>query len=339
MGPDPIGLRIEAETYSEMNGLEDKGTVVGGADDGEWLRYASVDLGSGYGTLLVRVAVDDAHAGQTVEFRLDSVDGPVIGSLTVASTGGWTAFTEQSIALTGASGVHDLFVTFLANGPDGQGVGDFDWFELLDPMVDPGTGGTTGAGGTVATGGSDPSTGGTVATGGSDPGTGGTVATTGGTVATGGTDPSTGGTVATGGSDPGTGGTVATTGGTLATGGSDPGTGGTVASTGGTVATGGTNTSTGGAVASTGGTVATGGADTSTGGAVVSTGGAVASGGIDAGNGGATAAGGPGTAATDTAEQNDASCGCRVPARSSSTPWGALLAAIALMAARRRGRR
>ena len=57
-------------------------------DDAEWLRYDSVDFGDGYDSLVARAAVDDAFAGQTVEF---------------SSTGSGNTLTQPA-AVTDAAG-------------------------------------------------------------------------------------------------------------------------------------------------------------------------------------------------------------------------------------------
>ena len=130
-----VGLFIEAETYTTMNGVLNKGTVVGNTDDGTWLKFSAIDFKSGYSKLTTRLAVDAAYAGETVEFRIDAADGTLIASLTPASTGSWTTYTNQMVNVTANfTGVHDLYVLFKAALP-ARGVGDFDWFGFTEPKV------------------------------------------------------------------------------------------------------------------------------------------------------------------------------------------------------------
>ncbi|WP_304942791.1 carbohydrate-binding protein [Vallitalea guaymasensis] len=121
-------ITIEAEDYDSMNGvnLHPGDQVVGWCDDGDWLCYNNINLGNGYNELVVKVAVDPAYAGKRAEIRLDSVTGTLIGTLTIGDTGSWDTFQEQTISLTGGSGVHDIYVVF----KDGSGVGNFDWFRF-----------------------------------------------------------------------------------------------------------------------------------------------------------------------------------------------------------------
>ncbi|MBW8894165.1 MAG: carbohydrate-binding protein, partial [Burkholderiales bacterium] len=54
--------------------------------------------------------------GGKIELRLDSVDGPHLGTLTVARTGGRDQWQQQSVPVSGATGVHDLYLIFRGQG-------------------------------------------------------------------------------------------------------------------------------------------------------------------------------------------------------------------------------
>lgn len=130
-------VQIPATSYATMSGIEKKGdTAIGYVDGGDWVQYSNVDLGTGVGTtmLTVRVAVPTDFANQTVEFRLDNATGPLIATLRPQATGSaWGVFGEQSVAVSGATGVHDLVVKFIATRTDSMGVGDFGWFRFCGP--------------------------------------------------------------------------------------------------------------------------------------------------------------------------------------------------------------
>jgi hypothetical protein len=115
---------IEAETYDAMSGIVKSPSYVGYVDGGDWIKYSAVDFGSGVNTVSVRVAVTAAYAGKQVQFRLGSVTGTLVGTLTVASTGGWSTFVSQTTKISGASGVRDLYLVFAG----GDGVGNIDAF-------------------------------------------------------------------------------------------------------------------------------------------------------------------------------------------------------------------
>ncbi len=75
----------------------------------------------------IRVAVAPTYAGKQIQFRLDSITGPIIGTHTVLSTGGWSTYQTQTAVITGATGVHDLYLVFVG----GDGVGNIDWFRFV----------------------------------------------------------------------------------------------------------------------------------------------------------------------------------------------------------------
>ena len=128
-----VGLKIEAENYSEMNNIINKGTVVGGCDDTDWLLYRKIDFKNGYSKLTTNLAVDKSFEGQIVEFRLDSPTGLVLGTLNPLFSGGWDIFKQQTISISpSVTCVHDVYVLFKAVAPNTGGIGDFDWFFLSE---------------------------------------------------------------------------------------------------------------------------------------------------------------------------------------------------------------
>ena len=62
--------------------------------------------------------------GNAVELRLDSVAGPMIGTLKVEPTGGMDQWETQSSSVTGVEGVDDLYFKFV--GGSGASM-NFDW--------------------------------------------------------------------------------------------------------------------------------------------------------------------------------------------------------------------
>jgi hypothetical protein len=117
---------VEAESYDGQNGTLGQPGAIGGLDSGDWLKYSGIDFGGGATKIIARIAEDNAYAGKTLEIRLDSTTGTLVGSLTVAGTGGWTIFNEQSTTISGATGLHDVYI--VAQG--GVGVANIDWFKF-----------------------------------------------------------------------------------------------------------------------------------------------------------------------------------------------------------------
>lgn len=69
--------------------------------------YNMVDFGSGLDAMTVRYASDVADA--TIEFHLDSADGPLIGTLDASGSDEFE-YQTKTVRLTGAEGIHDLYV-------------------------------------------------------------------------------------------------------------------------------------------------------------------------------------------------------------------------------------
>ncbi|MBO0984974.1 family 43 glycosylhydrolase [Rathayibacter sp. SD072] len=88
-------------------------------DAGDWTALSSVDFGDA-GAATVTARAKALQAGGTITVRLDSETGPVAGTVPVDGTiGDWT---EATAALSGATGVHDVYFSY--SGPTG------DLFEL-----------------------------------------------------------------------------------------------------------------------------------------------------------------------------------------------------------------
>lgn len=125
-------VRTEAETIAWASGIETEKCREGGMnvtdiDDGDFIRVMNVDFGAtGASAFLARVASDakpKASKGSTIELHLDTADGPLIGTVPVSDTGG--AWKTEAAAVTGATGVHDLFFVF-----KGEPTGDLFKFDF-----------------------------------------------------------------------------------------------------------------------------------------------------------------------------------------------------------------
>ncbi len=82
--------------------------LVTGIDDGEYIKVRGVDFGSGAKKFDANV---QAYLyGGNMEIRLDDIDGPVIGELTVPGTKG--KIETLSCPIKDAKGVHDLYFVF-----------------------------------------------------------------------------------------------------------------------------------------------------------------------------------------------------------------------------------
>lgn len=132
--------QIQASSYNATSGLQteittdtDGGYNLGAADDGDYAVYKNVDFGAGVTNLNARFACNQnsgGNCGGMLEFHLNSVAGPLIGSVTIPASGGWQTFNTTSALVTGASGVHDLYVVFKRPASGGTSLGNLNWFQF-----------------------------------------------------------------------------------------------------------------------------------------------------------------------------------------------------------------
>ncbi|WP_437573144.1 glycoside hydrolase family 43 protein [Sorangium sp. So ce887] len=155
---NPYVMR-EAETIAWESGIETEACSEGGMnvtsiENGDYIKVKGVDFGSGAVSFDARVA--SATSGGSIELRLDSTTGTLVGTCTVQGTGGPQTWATTSCAVDGATGIHDLYLKFTGGGGP---LFNFNWWKFtpLDaPDPDPtgaggapnmGEGGATGSGG------------------------------------------------------------------------------------------------------------------------------------------------------------------------------------------------
>jgi glucosylceramidase len=127
------GQQIQASSYTQISNLQsepcadaDGGFDIGYAADGSWLEYDDIDFGSGPTAVDVRWA--SAGAGGALEFHLDSTSGPTVAQAALAVTGGWQTWQTFPIQVSGARGLHNVFVVFRGTGTNG--LGNLNWFRF-----------------------------------------------------------------------------------------------------------------------------------------------------------------------------------------------------------------
>jgi PKD repeat protein len=121
----------QAEHYSGQQGITvvakpsaNGGSAVGFIENGDWISFTPYNL-SGATSFTARVA--SAGSGGTITLRGGSATGPVIGTATVASTGGWETWTTVVGTITPPAGTQNLFLVF--TGGSGN-LFDIDAFTL-----------------------------------------------------------------------------------------------------------------------------------------------------------------------------------------------------------------
>ena len=141
-GPDQLSnldpyVKTEAETICWESGVETETCSEGGMDvcnieNGDWIKVKGVDFGSGAASFDARVA--SATNGGNIELHLDSATGKLVGTCAVSSTGGWQTFTTKSCNVSGATGVHDLYLKF--TGGSGS-LFNINWWKFTGTGVTP----------------------------------------------------------------------------------------------------------------------------------------------------------------------------------------------------------
>ncbi|MER5945777.1 carbohydrate-binding protein [Streptomyces sp. NPDC001904] len=114
----------QGEHFSAQSGVQiaphgtaEGGNTVGYTDNGDWISFKPYVLAN---ASRITARVSSGGAGGTLEVRAGSATGTLLGSATVAPTGGWENFADVSANLSGApAGTTELFLVF--KGPTGQG--------------------------------------------------------------------------------------------------------------------------------------------------------------------------------------------------------------------------
>lgn len=115
---DLTGHATQAQNFDDYSGITlapetlAAGTAVEATGSGQWVKFGEVDLGHGVARFSAQVAKADT-APAAIQVRLDNPEtGPVIATAPVTSTGGSYTWTTVTAPVTGASGHHDLYLTF-----------------------------------------------------------------------------------------------------------------------------------------------------------------------------------------------------------------------------------
>lgn len=123
-------FRVEAETMNGQSGIETEPCSEGGMnvtslEAGDWIRVRGVDFNSGgAGQFNARAA---SATGGTIEVRLDSPTGPLVGVCTVPNTGGDQTWNTASCPVTDATGLRELYFVFSGTGSN---ILNFNWWEF-----------------------------------------------------------------------------------------------------------------------------------------------------------------------------------------------------------------
>jgi len=123
-------LQTEAETICWSSGVKTESCSEGGMnvcniENGDYIKVKGVDLGTGATSFIVRVSSETS--GGNIEIHLDTLEGPLVGTCEVPTTGGWQEWVSKSCPVTEAKGVHDLYFKF--TGGNGKLL-NIDWWQF-----------------------------------------------------------------------------------------------------------------------------------------------------------------------------------------------------------------
>lgn len=111
-------IPIAAASYSSLSGVATETCAEGGQDltgitAGDWSAYTNINL-SGQNTFVARVA--GVATGGSIQIRLESPTGPLIGACTVPVTGGFQVYSNAYCAITNTSGAHTVYLVYNGGG-------------------------------------------------------------------------------------------------------------------------------------------------------------------------------------------------------------------------------
>lgn len=123
-GPAPVANldpydTVQAETICWESGVEtavcsEGGMMVTDISNGDYIKVRSVDFGDGATLFKVRAA--SGSSGGSIELRLGSQTGTLVGTCNISNTGGWTTWKTFECEVNNCSGVKDLFLVFKGSG-------------------------------------------------------------------------------------------------------------------------------------------------------------------------------------------------------------------------------
>jgi beta-glucosidase len=115
---DLTGHPTQAQNFDDYQGItlvpqtQPAGTAVAASGSGQWVKFGRVSFGDGVASFSAQVAKADITPA-SIQVRLDDpVNGPVIATVPVSSTGSVYNWSTVTAPVTGARGIHDLYLDF-----------------------------------------------------------------------------------------------------------------------------------------------------------------------------------------------------------------------------------
>lgn len=109
---------FQADKWSKQSGnlqvekkLSPDFTSVGNVKKGDWLRYDNINFGDGQFDMFM-ATISSLDANKTIEIRLDSPQGNLIGTLNVQETNNKSIFKENYASISKITGMHSIYLVF-----------------------------------------------------------------------------------------------------------------------------------------------------------------------------------------------------------------------------------
>jgi arabinoxylan arabinofuranohydrolase len=135
-------VRVEAETMAHSEGIKTTKSPIWERDDiwnhgkkmgemnfvtsihnGDYIKVQGVDFSKGAST--VDVCVASLYGGK-IEIRIDKIDGPIMGTINVTTSGEGDSWKTITSPVKNIKGVHDLFFVFRGE----KDLFNFDWWKF-----------------------------------------------------------------------------------------------------------------------------------------------------------------------------------------------------------------
>lgn len=105
---------IRTESVGPGEGSDSWSEHLSFIENGNWAAYKYIDFEDGVASF--EALVGSLTYGGVIEVRLDSQDGPVLGTCTVPRTGGWQKWQTVSCPVQEAKGIHAVYLVFKGRG-------------------------------------------------------------------------------------------------------------------------------------------------------------------------------------------------------------------------------
>jgi endo-1,3-1,4-beta-glycanase ExoK len=108
-GGTPGNFQLNAWQCNSSSGVTIWNGGVGSFDSGDWIMFSNVNLSTGYNNFSIEYATT---LNGSLEVRLDSTGGTVIGTINYSSTGSWSTYkwTGCNMDRNVAKGTHNLYI-------------------------------------------------------------------------------------------------------------------------------------------------------------------------------------------------------------------------------------